>query len=102
VGFESLGYDKNQRAYVLNCRSPDRPGKWELTLAGSEPSPVLNPAFVIKGWGDANPKLTLQGTEIPRGKDLRYGHRRTLEGTDLILWIKTESHVPLTLILSPE
>ena len=102
AAFESLGYDKNQRAYVLTCKSADTPAALEFTLAGNAQSPVLNPAFVVKNWGDANVKLTMDGKAIPRGKSFRFGHRQTLDGTDLVVWIKTESQAPLTLRLEPQ
>jgi hypothetical protein len=102
--FESLGYDQNQRAYVLNCKPAvaAAPAALAFTLAGSPQSPVLNPAFVVKNWGDADAKLTLDGKPIPRGKDFRFGHRQTLEGTDLIVWIETESQASLTFRLEPQ
>lgn len=62
---------------------------------------MLNPAFVVKNWDGANVTLTLDGKSIARGKDFRYGHRRTLDGTDLIVWIKiaTQAQLPLRLEL---
>jgi hypothetical protein len=100
--FESLGYDKNQRAYVLAGKPAGAPAALEFTLAGSPQSAVLNPAFLVKNWGDANVELTLDGKAIPRGKDFRYGHRQTLDGTDLIVWIKTETQVLLNLRIEPQ
>ena len=97
--FESLGYDKNQRAYVLACQPGGTPATLAFTLAGTAQSPVLNPAFVVKNWGHANPTLTLGGKGIPRGTDFRYGHRQTLEGTDLIVWIKTQTQMPINVRL---
>ena len=101
-GLSSQGYDPNQRAYRLTCQQNAKPGKLEMTLAGSERSPVLNPAFVVKNWGEANATLTLDGKPIPRGKGFRFGHRQTLEGTDLIVWIETESQASLTFRLEPQ
>ena len=45
--------------------------------------------------------LTLDGKEIKRGKTFRYGHRHRLEGTDLIVWIQTESIKRTSAVLSP-
>ncbi len=102
AGYTSEGYDKNQRAYVLVCQRAAKPGGLELTLAGSERSPVLNPAFVVKSCGGAHARLVLNGQEIPLGKDFRFGHRQTLEGTDLIVWFKAESRTTLKVRLEPE
>jgi hypothetical protein len=63
---------------------------------------VLNPAFVVKKWGDASATLMLDGNPIPRGKGFRFGHRQTLEGTDLIVWIEAESRASLTFSLRPQ
>jgi hypothetical protein len=100
--FESRGYDKNQRAYVLARKPAVESAALEFSLAGDPQSPVLNPAFIIKDWGAANATLTLDGNSIPRGKDFRFGHRQTLEGTDLIVWIETESQASLTFRLEPQ
>jgi hypothetical protein len=100
--FESFGYDKNQRAYVLARKPAVENAALEFTLAGNSQSPVLNPAFIIKKWGNANVTLTLDGKPIPRGKGFRYGHRQTLEGTDLIVWIKNESQASLIFRLEPQ
>ena len=40
--------------------------------------------------------------EVPRGRNFRYGHRRTLDGTDLIVWIRAVSEKPLRITLSSE
>jgi hypothetical protein len=69
-------------------------------LAGSSDSPVFNPAFVIQGWGEKEAILKIDGAEVPRGRDFRYGHRRTLESTDLIVWIKTVSEKPVRIAVS--
>jgi hypothetical protein len=53
------------------------------------------------GFNDANVTLTLDGKPIARGKDFRCGHRPTLEGTDLIVCIETESQASLTFHLEP-
>jgi hypothetical protein len=100
--FASSGYDKNQRAYMLECKQPGKPTALELTLTGSKKSPVLNPALVIKNWGDAMVKVSMGGKDVPRGQDCRVGHVTTLEGTNLIVWLKLEALQPTTIRLSPE
>ncbi len=99
-GVKDQGYDKNQRAYVLTATGAQPPAKVELKLAGREQSPVLNPALVIKNWGQTDVKLTLDDKELSRGKDFRMGHVPTLEGTDLVLWVKCEAIKPVTIIIS--
>ncbi len=99
--FESLGYNRNQRAYELKCKPAGTPPTLAFTLAGSSQSPVLNPAFVVKNWGAADVTLTLDGKAIAQGKDFRFGHRPTLEGTDLIVWLRTENTTTLRFSLEP-
>ena len=60
----------------------------------------MNPVFVIKNWGESDCVLKLDGKEIVKGKTFRFGHRHTLEGTDLIVWIKKASTKPVTILLS--
>jgi len=96
-GCTSEGYDRAQRAYILTGK-----GSTISVLAkASEDSPVVNPAFVIKNWGDKGAALKINGKQIARGKEFRFGHRHTLEGTDLIVWIKTESTEPVKIKLWP-
>jgi len=100
-GFESDGFSKYERAYLLACKDSGRRSTLKFELAASEKSPVVNPAFIIRNWGRAGAKLKIDGRTIKRGKDFRFGHRRTLEGTDLIVWVKKNSTKPITISLSP-
>lgn len=100
--FENLGFDKNQRAYVLGRKPAAAPAALTFTLAGSPQSPMLNPAIVVKNWGNANAALMLDGKPIPAGKDFRVGHRHELDGTDLIVWITFQSETPVTFTLEPQ
>lgn len=86
-GFESQGYDKNQRAYIFKCTNP-KAGLLEFSLEATHESPIQNPAFVVKNWGNRPAKLSIDGKAIPLGKDFRFGHNKTIEGTDLVVWMK--------------
>jgi hypothetical protein len=98
-GFYSDGYDPTQRAYVLNCKS--KGSVLNIQLAASDEQPIFNPAFVINGWGPSDAELKINGKEIKRGRDYRFGHRHGLEGSDLIVWIKAESTKPIQITLTP-
>jgi len=100
-GFQSGGYDQTQRAYVLSRQAGASTGGFRTVLKASPASPLVNAAFVIKNWGDANPKLVIDGKVIPPGPAFRYGHINKLEGTDLVVWTKLESTKPTTLDISP-
>ncbi|HUW20745.1 MAG TPA: LamG-like jellyroll fold domain-containing protein [Sedimentisphaerales bacterium] len=99
--FACEGYDKYQRAYVLSCKTKDKPSTLKFKLVASGASPLVNPALVIKDWGDAGAKLKIDGKQVGRGKSFRFGHNYTLEGSDLVVWIKKESTEPITVSISP-
>ena len=60
----------------------------EFALEASHDSPIHNPAFMVKNWGNRPAVLTIDGKEIPHGKGFRFGHNKTLDGTDLVVWLK--------------
>jgi murein endopeptidase len=47
-------------------------------------------------------KVSIDGKDMPRGRDCRVGHVSNLEGTDLIVWLKLEAMQPTTILLLPE
>jgi len=100
-GFKSEGYDRYQRAYVLACEDKGNPSALEFELAASDKSPVVNPAFVVTGWGESGAKLKINGKPVRRGRDFRLGHRHRLEGSDLVVWIKKESTKSIIVSLFP-
>ena len=100
-GFKSDGYDKEQRAYIFSNKNRDNPSMLEFKLNATTDSPIVNPAFVIKGWGKKDAELKINGRTIKRGKDFRFGHCRTSEGFDLIVWLKAQSTKPVKISLSP-
>jgi len=89
-GFTNKGYDRAQRAYIFECHNPDEKEGIRFELPASDEQPLVNPAFLIKNWG--NDDITLQVNRQPfeQGKALRYGHVRTPTGTDLVIWIELE------------
>jgi hypothetical protein len=100
-GFKSGGYDRYQRAYVVACENKDARSTLEFALMASEESPLVNPAFVVKDWGEGGAKLEIDGESVRRGRDFRLGHRHRLEGSDLVVWIKKELTKPIIVSLFP-
>ena len=100
-GFKSEGYDRYQRAYVLVCENKSNPSTLEFELAASDKSPVVNPAFVVKDWGEGGARLKINGENVRRRRNFRLGHNHRIEGSDLVVWIKRESTEPITVSLSP-
>jgi len=99
--FSSEGYSRNERAYILSREDCSKGDVLEFEIAAKAESPVFNPAFVVKEWGEADVELRINGKKIKRGKSFRAGLRRGLECSDLIVWIKTESTEPITISLIP-
>ena len=46
---------------------------------------------MVKNWGNRPAKLAIDGKDIPQGNDFRFGNNKTLEGTDLIVWVRTKA-----------
>ena len=99
--FRSDGYDPTQRAYVLAATASGQPSPLEVRLTATRNSPVVNPAFVVRDWGDADVRLEIDSKPIDRGKRFRFGHNRRLTGSDLIVWIELESTESIKLLLEP-
>jgi hypothetical protein len=98
----SQGYDLSQRAYILDRANAGRPSAVSGELRSTEDSPVDNVALVIKNWGDRGAALTVDGKPVTHGRDFRFGHVRTLEGTDLVVWFKAKTVRPLTFVVKPQ
>ncbi len=94
AGFSSQGYDPTQRAFLLTRTSPAAPATFQLHIEASPDSPLNNPAFLIKDWGDNAPSLTINGQAVTRGPAFRYGFIPHLEGDDLIIWLHLSSISP--------
>ncbi len=90
-GYTNKGYDQAQRAYVFEYHdSEDNEKSIRFELPASDEQPLVNPAFIIKNWGNDDITLQINRQPIERGKALRYGHVRTPQGADLIIWIELE------------
>ncbi len=94
-------FDPSQRAYVLehaeNASNPRQ--QVDLTLEASDQSPMVNPAFVIKNWGDF-PATVRIGRKRPEETVVRTGLVHRLDGTDLVIWVRAESTHPIRLSIS--
>ena len=84
-------FDSTQRCYVVSNNDQKKIDKLEFTIQATEDSPVVNPAFVIKNWGDHQVKLRVNGKKIKQGKNFRIGHVRTINQYDLVIWLELES-----------
>jgi hypothetical protein len=88
-GAESKGFEKGQRAYVINKKSK----KISFGLNGSEDNPIVNPCFVIKNWeSDRQARLVINGKIMDAASNVRQGIIRDTDGTrTLVIWIRQKS-----------
>jgi hypothetical protein len=100
TGLRSEGYDLSQRAYLLACLQPGRPAAALFELQAGEDTPVANIVLYVKGWGDGGAAVTVDGQPVERGRGLKLGHVRTIDGTDLVAWIEKSSTRPVRVVLA--
>ena len=98
-GCQSAGYDKEQRAFVLELTSDDL----SFWLKASKDSPVANPCLVIKNWNSKTlARLELNGNNIEQGKAFRQGIVYDTEGTrTLVVWAKIASTEQMSVSIIP-
>ena len=98
-GCDSLVYEKRERAWKMN-KSADTV---RFTLAASSSSPIVNPAFAIKKWGNggANVSLKIDGASVTPGPDFRRGVVIDPDGTrKLVIWLRYSATKPVSFEIS--
>lgn len=100
-GYRSDGYDPTQRAFLIEKTTAAASAPLILTLAATPASPLVNPAIVIRNWGDAAANVKIDGHPAAPGPTLRIGHEAHLENTDLVIYLERESTQPLHLEIHP-
>lgn len=105
----NVAYDPAQRAYII---PGGHEGAKELNFRlgfphfenDEHPVPVsiVNPAFVVKNWGNSGVKVNINGKPAAPEHDLRIGYETTSEGTDLVIWMNMKSEEAVTFQLIPE
>lgn len=102
--FAAEGYDPVQKAFVVSRRTAATPAPGaalEAMVRASADSPLVNPALVVRNWGEAEPRITIDGRPAPAGKDVRVGRVPRLEGEDLVIWLRLESSSPVRIAVRP-
>jgi hypothetical protein len=91
----AAAYDPGQRAYLLTgVPVADEGMRLTFTIDASASSPVVNPAFVLKGWGQLPPVVRVDGASVGEG-DVETGFIDTWSGTDLVLWLRKTATSPV-------
>ncbi|MCK5640850.1 MAG: hypothetical protein KAJ19_08635, partial [Gammaproteobacteria bacterium] len=88
-------YDQSERAYLIEKTDPRNSPSCTFVLEASKDSPLLNPALIIKNWGNQLSTLSIDGKKIKQGKDFRQGIRKGPFGEDLIIWIRLDKQKPV-------
>ena len=92
-------FNSSQRCYEISNSENKAIDKLEFSLEANADSPVVNPAFVIRNWGDKKVQLKVNGKEISPGKAFRMGHIRRLNQYDLVIWLEMESESSIDISL---
>ena len=103
-GLSNQGYDRGQRAYILQLTSPGAK-TLQFTLNGSSGSPIVNPCFVIKSWqSKAKVSLAINGQPVAAGPNFRQGIENNASGAvpSLVVWIKKEATSPINITMTKE
>jgi hypothetical protein len=93
-GGSSQGYDRAQRAYVLEA-GDDR---MTFEIDASEGSPLVNPCFVISNWPEEGARVTVNGVELDP-EDTKVGHPRTVVDKDLVVWLRMQAEEPVSMVI---
>ncbi|MBS1851500.1 MAG: LamG domain-containing protein [Acidobacteria bacterium] len=88
-------FDPAQKAYILSRTESNSNQKLDFTLEASEQSPLVNPAFLIKDWGERASNITFGGKTLSPD-EVKTGFNHRLDGTDLVIWVKATSMKPVT------
>lgn len=99
--FKNIGYDQAEKAYVIQTKNNGRPTLLQMELNAGRENPLVNPALIIKQWGRSPAKVYINDKPVPTGPLCRIGHASTLEGVNLVIWLKLESTRPVKLSIKP-
>ena len=99
--FKNFGYDLAERAYILRSNVNGQPSALHLRLDAGQESPLINPALIIKDWGNTPAVIVMDDYLVPRGELCKIGYASTLDGVDLVIWLKLESTKPVQLAIKP-
>jgi hypothetical protein len=92
-------YDQSERAYLVEKNGQGDLSPLMFVLEASKESPLLNPAIIIKNWGNQLSTLLVEGKKFIQGEDFRQGIRKGPLGEDLIMWIRLDSQKPVKVTL---
>jgi hypothetical protein len=93
----AAAYDRSERCYRFE-NPGGRPGALEVTLSGTNATPVINPALLIKNWNGEGARVFVDGQEAPNA---RVGANHELAGTDLVVFLTVNSRTKVRIRIVP-
>jgi hypothetical protein len=104
--YTEITYSQEQRAYIIpGHHTGARNIEFELGFKVDDEDPVpvsiVNPVFIVKGWGDSGVEVKIDGKVMEPGPYLRFGYETNNDRTDLIIWLKMESEKNVRFSFSP-
>jgi len=96
---EGAKYVPHERAYHFRCKNPDSRTPLEFTINASKENPIMNLVLVIHNL-DEDIILKIDGEEIPRSKNFRYGIEHGIDESKVIIWIKLKASYPTQFLVS--
>ena len=88
--FNTNGYDQYQRCYNFENTSKTKQ-VLEFDVMGSNKSPIVNLACVIKNWRSSTATIEINGKNAIQGVDYTLGFLPTLDSDDMVVWINIKS-----------
>ncbi|MBW1612889.1 MAG: LamG domain-containing protein [Deltaproteobacteria bacterium] len=85
------GYDKTQRAYILENLGKGKQGKIEFEFQATKESPMVNACIIFENLLSDIDKIRNGSHELKPGTDYHVGRINTLEGSKQVVWIENKS-----------
>ena len=99
--YRSAGFDKEQKAYVVELQDSGKADALHLKLDANSGSPLVNPAIVVKNWPDsANAKIEVAGRKL-NPEDVKIGIEKEIDGNNLVVSLKLEASKPTEISIKP-
>ncbi len=91
TSFKVNGYDQYQRCYNFE-NTTNTNQALEFVVKGSNKSPIVNLACIIKNWIASTANIEINGRNAIQGIDYTLGNLETLDSKDLVVWINIKSN----------
>jgi hypothetical protein len=109
LSYNNSSYDQAQRAYVISGNESG-PRKISFQLGFPEkfeeeekiPVDIVNPAFILKNWGETTISIAVNGKELLEEKEYRVGYEVSNDNIDLVVWLNYKSDKMISLEILPD